>query len=1227
MLDSQETTRIITQQAAEFCTSRPDLRLDVGKLMIQFKRKFAAVNFLKVSDIFDLCRDVDNELSLSEELKSSIVETRQRILVLLIETFYSKKKAALWGDAEALRQASNEADLAKLLAKLIPSIRQKIPEGEEFDQKWIRNNEPEIYTRIKELITDRDTRVEKWNLLQEMMPADLKDRFEVKRIMSREQSLLEKVKPYRDLAIKMGPEVVAEFLISIGAVSEGEFSRTVGIISEYLGRCKVPKPILSDVAGVPEAMLKLPSIRRWMFIRIRNHVYRELVKAEQDSGSVVAHKAALRTIKGTIAKILKTKLDVAVVEHKQFFDEVMLYFERVLDIRTPERMVSSLTDRNGEVHFFPSLRQRIAMMEISGALESLVGMEEEERENPRNCKKLLEFFMGKGKTGAAFLAKEHVFAKKMLYICPPGKLVDEVRDRVTKYYKEGLEPSVGVICAGMSIDELREVLLCEVVIFPYSMFGGQVADKRIVDEVKKHPFDFMTIDEIHYARKDSGRNTKVLLELATGIPDLYEEGNMAMLTGNSTPNRADDIVPQLRLWDNEAYGDIGSVREAARRMGPLSLRNAVCDMIVLLDEPEDWEQHVESLDLSLSPDEMRIYNGILQDEELDHGKKLQLLYLCAMNPGLFVPTMEIKSSFIESLCEKVDEILLTEDVVVIAENALKHGLLREHASLPGTSLVKKIRDHLGEEVEIFLIDGDTSRDDRREAFEASKRKGVKTVIVAMGDIIRVGIDLSHISRAICLNPSWNKPDFAQLVKRFAREGNEDAKVTLMTVLGTVHEGILEHSEEKDAETQLLKFGGALTDDDIALAERGDFSEKVVVNRGRVYLGTIIRNKTMTDAQKLNRIFSYIDGLGEEKLRQFFEQHGEEFAELYVRVWERGYGGNNGRFTAGLWKHLEEGGFINPGNYGDLGCGHLVLENTLADTADLKSRIIFNLDLNGHMLEAGKELLKKKRPGHNPRVKLGSFTDMRGVYPDGMFSAVNLGMSIYCTKLGRRSKDLHKDERVQTLLELNRVLRPGGIAVLTLPSNTCSPEEALLFTEQLGRHFGMESLKEFTGRAQSTDTNLEDNLFENYTIVVRKTGEPDINGLDLEKLRLTRTRKVSGTKDGIRHAESAESGRSDEGYIHTQFQINSLGFEFDSGVDQKKKEQEKFMNEVVDTRVYLKGVYQDNGNSLRGLAEGVREELVRRGITPVDYGGDSPGFILASDPVEPKQLFYVFDDIV
>ena len=295
MLDSREVQRVITQQAAEFGVARPDLRVDVGRLVLQFNRRFRGVNFNDVSEIFDLCTAADQELSIPKEMGEAIAETRERVLILLIETFYSNKKGGLWGDAEALRQVSNETELAKQVARLIPVVRRGVPEGEGFDQKWIRMQEPELYDRVRELITDRDTRVEKWSLLREMLPADLKGRFEIVQIMSREKALLEKVKPYRDLALKMGPEIVAEFLISIGAVKGTEFSRAVGIMSEYLGRCKVPKPNLNDAANVPEAMLKLPSIRRWMFIRIRNHVYRELVKAEHDSGSVVAHKAALGT--------------------------------------------------------------------------------------------------------------------------------------------------------------------------------------------------------------------------------------------------------------------------------------------------------------------------------------------------------------------------------------------------------------------------------------------------------------------------------------------------------------------------------------------------------------------------------------------------------------------------------------------------------------------------------------------------------------------------------------------------------------------------------------------------------------------------------------------------------------------------------------------------------------------------------------------------------------------
>lgn len=1230
MLEFVKIHEVVTQKARELAARDAALGSQVGALVYNFQMRLGATVVREVSDIFELCDKVDSALRISPEVEAQIADTRREIRGALIEAFYAEeRKAVAFGDNARMFEISILERLTPLIGRVVDLYKGE-DKVDKFDPAWIRNKDEDLYDTVSSLITDPETGVQKWQIIKELFPKNLADKFDVTVALSREAQLLEKIEPYKDLARRLGAEVVAEFLVHSGLIREEQFSKTVGIMADYLGPVRIPTPTFDDMPGVDAEILRLPSIRRWMFIRLRNHVYQELVGKSEDTGIAAIHLSNLRGIEDRINEILGTVTDSRYPEHRQLAEEVLVYFREVLSIEIPARMRKQIQNKDGDVALWPSLRQRIAMVEMRGTGAALTAMEDEGRDSSRNRRKLIEFFMGKGKTAAAYLAKELVGASKMLYICPPGKLVDEMKERVKKYYKEGQEPTVGAIRAGMNDDELNRALSCEVVIFPYTVFGCSVGEKRIVDEVKKRHFDFMTVDEIHYAKKDDGRNTEVVYELATGIPGLYDKGHIAMLTGNSTPNRPSDIVAQLRLWDKDTFGDFSSLKATVAQVGPVRLRNAISDMVLLLDPPEDWEKYVKEERFNLYDGERQIYDALRNDDYMDHQAKLRALYLCAMNPSLFAPSGDdTHSAFFENLTSKLDEYLETHDAVVIAENQFRDGLLRECEGLPGEALAEKIRKHVGSNVDVYLIDGLTVAADRETAFEASKRKGGrKTVIIAMGDIIRVGIDLSHISRCIALNPCWNKPDFAQLVKRFAREGNENVEVSMLVPEGTVLEGVLEHATEKEFENMIFKYGGALTEDDLAILERGDMADEVVVSRGRVYLGTIIRSHTLSDKQKLSRIYAYMANLKEEDMRVFMAAHGAEFARLFVKVWDKGYGGNNGRLVAGLWKHLEENGIISGTQFADLGCGHLALENTLTAMGGNRTRIFYNLDINGHMLEAGRELLHQKKAGVKPNMQVGSFVDMHEHYSDGQFDAVNASLSLYCTHLGRYTTNLERSERVKTLLEYNRILRYGGVLIITLPKNSCTYMEAVNLMKALCDYFGFEVLFDYSGKGESTDDE-DGNKFENFVIVCKKVREPNLNGkagkepLKLSQLEFTRQTHVP--EPGVRKVGPTKKPDEQAGCIHTKFEIaERVHFECDYGVDAEKAALDRFLAEVHGAREVLLGIYRKHGNTLKNLDADDFEKLKAGGISPIDCGGGMIGFILASDPNKPKMLYYLND---
>ena len=103
-------------------------------------------------------------------------------------------------------------------------------------------------------------------------------------------------------------------------------------------------------------------------------------------------------------------LDKAQVKHKELLEEVIADLKVAITLKTSPRLARFIPAKKGkeqeEVEIeVPSLRQRVAMMDVE-----------------KYKRKLIAFFMGQGKTATTFFCKEHVGAKKMLFVCPPGEL-------------------------------------------------------------------------------------------------------------------------------------------------------------------------------------------------------------------------------------------------------------------------------------------------------------------------------------------------------------------------------------------------------------------------------------------------------------------------------------------------------------------------------------------------------------------------------------------------------------------------------------------------------------------------------------------------------------------------------------------------------------------------------------------------------------------------------------
>lgn len=1152
----------------------------------------------KIHWLYRLCFKLDKqEYSGSSSSYKEILAARLRIGQAYISKVIQEQRKLLTSEeVGSLVQLTNVEKLAAIMLGLNPKIYKANPDLNPFTLDWLETTFPEEFSQIKGCLPRTEVGRINWFELKKYLYPTLADKFNCRvPTVSKDRAVLRLVEDYLEIIKLLDADAVAQALISLGKISEAQKESFLRAVQAQIGPIVSPSKIkLSSIPDISDELLNTTELRQLILIKLRNEIYQEFTAEGLDNLTLEAFNTRLSGFKQEVSHILSRKGFNLTPVQKELILEVQEYFDKVFAIKVPSRMNDRVVSGVGREHVFPSLRQRIAMHEIA-----------------TDRRKLLAFFMGYGKTAATFLSKEHVGAKKMLYICPPNRLVVDIVSRIKKYYKEDQMPTVGVIRAGMSDEELRSALENEIVIFPFSMMSSNLKDNpsegqehldeskktRIVDLIISTEFDMVAVDEVHNAKNANGRNAKVVAEIVNGIPRLYEEGHIVLLSGDPTPNTPVDIAPQLKLLD-PTYPEPQRLTRMLRSINSLVIRNLVLKYMLVLDPPEDWEKYTRKVEFSLNAEEQRAYNTVIADGSMTLPEKFSALCHLIANPSLFLDT-EVDSSMLETLIAEIDDVFKTDDCVVVTENFYKQGITRPHLQSDRKTLYDRLVEHYGDDVQILIHDGDTSAANRDAMIEESKKPKKKTIIIAITSTINEGIDLSHINRAIMLSPDFNLSNTAQFVKRFARNGNEKAMVTLLSARNTIHSAVDEHARRKAELTTKFKYGGSLTDSDITLLEAED-NIRLLVDGNPIQILTAISASLLTDAQELARILGAMRGKGVKSIESFLKEHGPRLAELYTSQWEQSYSANNTRFTIGLIDKLLETWSIPsvlPGDECkvlDLGCGPVALAMASAGMGKLN---ISSLDLSADLIEAGFKMAKAKGIElDSHKVRVGSMTDANQFYEKRAFDVVNLGLSLAYTSVelkGRRKlQDVSASERVQTLANANFLLKENGVLVITFGPKAFEEDSVNEFIRAMSEHFGFEYMQEYSGQGRSIDGSNVD-TFRNQTFTFRKTREVQLDGLLLNSLELKKQ-----PTDPRGTTKSQTSKLENERFIHQHFELNSNEFEVKLPVVDKTEESIDSISlqaRVSVAKVLLEEYIAKNNNGSKDLDGTQVKELERNGI--------------------------------
>lgn len=146
---------------------------------------------------------------------------------------------------------------------------------------------------------------------------------------------------------------------------------------------------------------------------------------------------------------------------------------------------------------------------------------------------------GTGKTVMGLELANHF--KKTLILCPLSVIETAWIDDCHKFYSN----KTIVNCHGNSkkdrIDRLNSTV--DIYIMNYESF------KILKNEIRDNNFDCLIVDESSVMKNMTSQITSDILEMITVIPHRY------VLSGCPTPNHNAEIFPQMKLVDNELFGN------------------------------------------------------------------------------------------------------------------------------------------------------------------------------------------------------------------------------------------------------------------------------------------------------------------------------------------------------------------------------------------------------------------------------------------------------------------------------------------------------------------------------------------------------------------------------------------------------------------------------------------------------------------------------------------------
>lgn len=688
------------------------------------------------------------------------------------------------------------------------------------------------------------------------------------------------------------------------------------------------------------------------------------------------------TVKDYISDIRLRALEFTTPELEHVLDEVEAYYDLLFqNVHKPDHFVDQLDiDR-----LFPDINQRINVQEVAFKRRMLISDE-----------------MGTGKTASVIMAKEMLGVKQAVVIVP-GNVIEVWQDHLVDYFKAGQAPRV------LTVDSVDCLLEVDGKDYDYILISQERLNDEYTEQLLGLQFDMLIVDEIHKLKNImTGKRSLNLLQLAERVES--DDSYLALLSGTPVPNKISDVAVILKLLYPEEFKDVPN-KQLVRMIidgDALELRSLLLPRMqakVLAETVKMPELHEHVHILTLSPEEQQVYELLMDEDEISANEKMQLLSQFVMNAKMLDATPDIPSTKIAAVGEKLQEVFSRKDKVVMFVNKYIEDVIRGEQAIFSEL-------NLPPDVEVVTIEGNIPKTERLEIQRRLREEPGKLLLVVSGQTADVGVDFSAAQAVFMYNEPWTLYDEEQQKRRVYRPGlKEDMEYHVFITGGTIEDGIHQYIKAKHRSIEKILRGIPVSEIEKNILRAAEHNDSPSLE-----FNSELAEYYFSSWDKMMKIYAYVKEIGEPDFKKFLAKYGTVYAEAYGNlVGARSYQANASRLAGTLIDSSIESKKQDPRKVRilDVASGPEMLKRHIPER--LSSQVT-SIDINEAHFSGST----------SGKVVSGSLLSLP--IADESVDYANMSLSWHYTSFIPSKNNL---ERIEALQELNRVLRLGGRAVITM----------------------------------------------------------------------------------------------------------------------------------------------------------------------------------------------------